>query len=128
MEEKKLQGKDRRQYIRLNYRRPFDYKVCREDTVSSLLSGYARNISQAGLLCNLDKEVPRDSTLWLRLDLATLHICQEIEKRSVILQNGVLGRVAWSKHQKDGSYEIGVRFLTKEEKGHQEIEKWIKKD
>lgn len=116
---------ERREYIRLPFRKPFEYKVCKEEIINSLLKGYTRNISQSGLRCSLDKEVPLKSTVWLRLDLSSLDICKKIENRSVVLQSGILGKVVWEKHQDDGTFEIGIKFLTKEEK-KSDIDKWQK--
>ena len=47
--------------------------------------------------------------------MGALNICAEVEKRSVILQHGILGRVVRTYHKKDGSFDVGLRFLTREE-------------
>ena len=80
------------------------------------MHGYTQNISQSGLMCTLNSVVPKDSTLWLKLDSGALNLCSEMEKRCVILQQGILGKIAWLKKNKDKSVDIGVRFLTREEK------------
>jgi hypothetical protein len=54
--------------------------------------------------------------LWLSFDRDTLHICGETEKRSLIYQNGVIGKVVRSEQKTDGTYDIGIKFLTREEK------------
>jgi hypothetical protein len=107
---------ERREFIRLSYNSPLMYKVCKRTTISRLLHGYTHNISQSGLMCRIKEPVPRDSTLWLKLDLGALKLCSEIERRCVIIQQGVLGKVAWRKKRKDKSVDVGVRFLTREEK------------
>jgi hypothetical protein len=56
-----------------------------------------------------------------------LNICSAIERRSVILQNGILGRVVRCDKQIDGSYDIGVRFIIKRGKDKGAVEKWIKR-
>ncbi|HDZ77515.1 MAG TPA: PilZ domain-containing protein [Candidatus Omnitrophica bacterium] len=108
-------GQERRQFVRLSYRKPLNYKVCKEDTIKKLMTGYTEDVSQSGLLCNIAESVPVDSVLWLLLDMGALTICSEVEKRSVILQHGILGRVVRTYHKKDGSFDVGVRFLTREE-------------
>ena len=108
-------GQERRQFVRLSYRKPLKYKVCKEDTIKKLMTGYTEDVSQSGLLCNIAESVPVDSVLWLLLDMGALTICSEVEKRSVILQHGILGRVVRTYHKKDGSFDVGVRFLTREE-------------
>jgi len=107
---------DRRQFIRLSYKTPLMYKVCKRSTISMLMEGYTRNISKAGLLCNIKDLIPKTSTLWLKLDMGALSLCKEIEKRCVIVQQGILGRVAWFKKLSKDSYDVGVRFITREEK------------
>ncbi len=91
------------------------YKVCKKSTISKMMKGYTHNISSAGLMCNLQDRVPKDSILWLQLDPGALNLCEEIERRSVIIQRGVLGKVVWEKKE-DNGYDIGVCFLTREEK------------
>lgn len=111
----KHNGTERRQFVRLPYRTPLQYKVCKEETIKKLMSGYTEDISQSGLLCNIKESVPADSVLWLLLDMGMLNVCAEIEKKSIILQHGVLGRVVRSYPKKDGSFDVGLQFLTREE-------------
>jgi c-di-GMP-binding flagellar brake protein YcgR len=118
MKEKKEKNKrkERRQYIRLAYKKPLMYKVCKKTTISKILQGYTRNISNSGLMCNLREPVPKGGILWLRLDSGVLELCKEIEKKSVIIQQGVLGKVIWQKKVSNFSYDTGIRFITREEK------------
>jgi hypothetical protein len=109
-------GPERRQFIRLAYKTPLMYKVCKEETISKLLEGYTRDISQSGLLCNIKDEVPKDCILWLGLDMGMLSICEEIEKNVVIVQKGILGKVVRMIKQGDTGYDVGVRFITRREK------------
>ncbi|PIQ89746.1 MAG: hypothetical protein COV72_01475 [Candidatus Omnitrophica bacterium CG11_big_fil_rev_8_21_14_0_20_42_13] len=115
MDKVKYSGAEKRQFVRLPYRSPLQYKVCKEDTIKMIMHGYTENISQSGLLCNIKEDVPQDSVLWLLLDLGALTTCAEIEKRSIILQHGILGRVVRTYQKKNGSFDVGVRFLTREE-------------
>ncbi|MDP1853145.1 MAG: PilZ domain-containing protein [Candidatus Omnitrophota bacterium] len=108
-------GIERRRFVRLPYRSPLKYKICKEDTIKKLMSGYTENISQSGLLCNINDQVPLDCVLWLALDMGILSICSEIERNSVILQHGILGRVIRTYQKKNGSFDVGVRFLTRSE-------------
>ena len=109
-------GEERRDYIRLSYRKPLMYKVCKKKTLSKIMQGYTRNISNSGLMCNLNERVPDGDILWLRLDSGALELCREIEKNSVIIQQGVFGKVVWQKKLSDSTYDIGIRFLTRHEK------------
>ncbi|MCM8795615.1 MAG: PilZ domain-containing protein [Candidatus Omnitrophica bacterium] len=110
------QGPERRQFIRLDYVSPLNYKVCKKETISKLLEGYTTNISQAGLLCSIKDRVSKNDILWLSFDRSTLEICQELEKRSLIYQNGVIGKVVRVERKKNNTYAVGVQFITREEK------------
>lgn len=107
---------ERRKFVRLDYITPFTCKVCKKNTVSKLLQGYTSDISQAGLLCNIKDKVRKDDILWLSFDRDTLGICESLEKRSFIYQNGIIGKVVRIKHKSNGTYEIGIQFITRQEK------------
>lgn len=109
-------GVERRQFLRLDYVTPIEYKVCKEETISKLLQGYSSNVSEAGLMFNIKNKVSRDDILWLFFDRDTLNICEDLEKRSLIYQKGVIGKVVRVDERPDGSYNIGIRFITREEK------------
>ena len=113
---KKYNGPERREFIRLNYTAPLAYKVCKKKTVSKLLDGYTSNISQGGLRCNIKEDIAKNNILWLSFDRGILDICREIENKCLIYQNGVLGKVAWAEKHPNNTYDVGIRFLTREEK------------
>lgn len=112
----KYNGAERRKFVRIDYSQPLDYKICKPETISKLLSGYTQNISQTGLLCKIKETVPQESILWLSFDMTTLDLCREIEVNSVIVQKGVLGKVVRVCPRPDGCFDIGICFLTREEK------------
>ncbi|MFH0913349.1 MAG: PilZ domain-containing protein [Candidatus Omnitrophota bacterium] len=114
--EDSYRGQERRRFIRLNYVTPLAYKVCKEETIHKLLEGYTSDISPSGLLCTIKEKVKLDDTLWLSFDRDTLTICQDLEKRSLIYQNGIIGKVVRMEDKADGTYEAGIRFITREEK------------
>ena len=110
------QGPERRHFVRLDYTTPLTYKVCKKETISKLLQGYTTNISQAGLLCSIKDKVNKEDILWLSFDRAVLSICRDLEKRSFIYQNGIIGKVVRIAHKLDGTYDVGIQFMTREEK------------
>jgi c-di-GMP-binding flagellar brake protein YcgR len=116
MKEKAYKGPERRQFLRLDYVTPLAYKVCKKKTLSILLQGYTSNISQSGLLCNIKEPVNKNDILWVSFDRTTLNVCEDLEKRSLIYQNGIIGKVVRAQHKKDGSYNVGIQFITREEK------------
>lgn len=109
-------GPERRQYSRLEYVTPVAYKVCKKETISKLLEGYTSNISQAGILCNIKDRVNKDDILWLSFERDVLSICRDLDRRSLIYQNGIVGKVMRTEQKVDNSYDVGIRFITREEK------------
>ncbi len=114
-------GPDRRKFMRLDYRAPLAYKVCSEETINKLLQGYTADISQSGLLCNIKDRVNQDDILWLSFDRSTLNIFEGIERRSLIYQNGIIGKVVRIEQRNDDTYNVGVQFITREEKNSTNI-------
>ena len=119
--EKSYEGKERRNFVRLVYSTPLAYKVCKKKTVSKLLEGYISDISQSGVLCNIKERVEKDDIIWLSFDRSTLNICEELEKRALIYQNGIIGKVARLKVRPDKTYDLGVRFITRQEENRSHI-------
>ena len=114
-------GEERRNFMRLDYRTPLAYKVCREETIEKLLQGYTTDISQSGLLCNIKDRVNQDDILWLSFQRSTLNILEKIERRCVIYQNGIIGKVVRIEQRNDDTYNVGVQFITREEKNSTNI-------
>jgi len=110
------QGLERRQFVRLDYVRPLAYKICSKETISKLLQGYTSNISSAGLLCNMNEKVNTDDIIWLSFDRNILILCEDLDKRSLIYQNGIIGKVVRAEQKDSETYNVGIQFLTREEK------------
>lgn len=109
-------GAERREFTRLSYCMPLAFKVCKDKTISTLLQGYTSDVSQSGILCRLKEKVKKNDVLWLSFDRANLNICEELEKRSLIYQGGVIGKAVRIEPRKDGAYDVGIQFITREEK------------
>ncbi|MCU0651730.1 MAG: PilZ domain-containing protein [Candidatus Omnitrophica bacterium] len=109
-------GPERRKFIRLDYIAPLGCKICSEQTMNKLLQGYTADVSEAGLLCNIREQVKINDILWLAFDRGALSICSDIEKRALIYQNGIIGKVARIDQKEDSSFNVGVNFITREEK------------
>ena len=54
--------------------------------------------------------------MWISFNRDMLGICTDMETRSLIYQNGVVGKVIRTTHKKNGSYDVGIQFITREEK------------
>ena len=109
-------GEERRNFMRLDYKALLAYKVCREETINKLLQGYTADISRSGLLCNIKDRVNKDDILWLSFDRGMLNIFEGIERRSLIYQNGIIAKVVRIEQRNDDTYNVGVQFITREEK------------
>jgi hypothetical protein len=109
-------GPERRKFVRLNCVTPLDYKVCKKSTVAKLVQGYIHNISQCGLLCKIKQKVKKNDLLWIVFDRTTMGICEDIEKRTLVYQNGVVGKVVRVVPKGSSNYDVGLQFLTREEK------------
>ena len=118
-------GPERREFARLSFSKPLAYKVCKQETLSKILEGYTVNISEAGLLCNIKDKVNLEDILWLSFDKSVLIICSEMEKKSFIYQNGVIGKVVRVDLSENQTYDIGVKFITRVEKEVRDIQSRI---
>ncbi len=108
-------GTERREFTRLDFVTPLDFKVCKKTTIAKLIQGYTVNISEAGLRCNIKDRVNMDDILWISFDRTTLNIYEGLEKRVIIYQNGIIGKVVRI-DPADDQYDVGIQFLTREEK------------
>ena len=107
---------ERRLFSRIDFAAPLAYKVCNKDTLSKILQGYTSNISEAGMLCNIREAVNTDDILWLSFDRGILGMCEELEKRALIYQNGVIGKVVRIESKGYDNFDVGIKFITREEK------------
>jgi len=114
--ESNYSGIERRNYQRQEFSIPLGYKVCKRETVDKLLAGYSVDISHSGLLCNIKDKVNKDDLIWLSFSRDTLDFCQELEKKVFIYQNGIIGNVTRVDQDTQGAYNVGIRFIKREEK------------
>jgi hypothetical protein len=114
-------GSEKREAARIDCNQPLAYKVCKQETLTKLLEGYTVNISEAGLLCTIQYKVDLWDVMWLSFNRSVLEACEEIERYSIIYQNGVIGQVVRVDDKENGSFSVGVKFLTREEKTAPEL-------
>lgn len=126
-------GADRREFFRLNFSSPLQFKSysARQSApkspsaAQSSSKGTSQNISQSGILFQTEKNPPQlSSLLWMDLDLRTLNICQEIERKALLLNRGLVGRVVRVEEDPENNrrYDVGVCFLTQDERDSAEVE------
>jgi len=113
--EANFSGSEKREFVRLEFSSPLSYKVCKPETITTLLNGYTSNISESGILCSINQLVNNNDILWLSFDRGVLAICEDLERKTMIYQGGIIGKVVRILDKEDGTYEIGLRFITREE-------------
>ena len=113
---KTYKGPERRKFLRLDYTTPLACKVCKKKTISNLFNGYIADVSQSGLRCKIKEKMKKGDILWLSFDRTTLHICEDLERKAFIYQQGIIGRVVWVKPKGKTTYEVGLQFVTRQEK------------
>lgn len=116
MTRRKKEILERRSAVRISCQTPLTFKVCKNETISKIMEGYTKNVSHVGIQCTIPQEVPVGCTLWLKLDKDALILCEEIDRQAVILQQGILGKVIWVNKIEDNKFDIGLQFITREEK------------
>ena len=105
---------NRRDYFRMDYRRPVKFRMIEEGEGSTRL-GTTTNVSRTGILFSSAVLPKIASILWMDMDLRTLKICKEIEKHAVVYQKGILGRVVRLEEDPlTDTYNIGVCFVTQD--------------
>ncbi|MCM8801566.1 MAG: PilZ domain-containing protein [Candidatus Omnitrophica bacterium] len=112
----KYKGPERRRFTRIDYAVPLDYRICKRSTIQKLLQGYTSNISEAGIMCQINQKVKPNDLLWLSFNRNTLSICEQLEKNCFIYQSGIIGKVVWVKKKTKDKYNVGLRFITRQEK------------
>ena len=123
---------ERREFFRVNFKSPVQFKSYSTDRTGdqvskrqSFLHGQSQNISQSGILFQMEKNPPPiSSILWMNVDLRTLNICKEIENRALIFNNGLLGKVVRVEEdvRNMNTYDVGVCFLTQNDKDSREVQ------
>jgi c-di-GMP-binding flagellar brake protein YcgR len=110
---------DRRNFLRVDYEKPVHYSMVSspkdDKAMTSLFKAVSKNLSASGLLflTNAEKVPEISSLIMIDLDYKTANICHEIERRALIKNNKLLGRVMRIEDNGDGTCGVGVAFVTK---------------
>jgi len=115
----KQSSDERRQFVRLNYRKPLKFRSVREKEVSL---GTTSNVSRSGILFE-SRVLPKiSSILWMDLDMNTLDIAPEVKDHALAYDHGYLGRVVRiEENLSRNNYNIGICFVTKDSAEQQEF-------
>ena len=122
-------GQERREFFRVHFKQPLEFKSysAQKSAIAAQApgQGVSQNISPSGILFRIENNPPElSSILWMNLDIRTLSICKEIERRALIHNDGLLGRVVRVEEdsEKENAYDIGVCFLTQDQQSSKEVE------
>ncbi|MGH7198548.1 MAG: PilZ domain-containing protein [Candidatus Omnitrophota bacterium] len=126
-------AQERRDFFRINFKTPLEFRTygserpSRKTENDSPRPATSQNISQTGILFKTQSDPPDlSSILWMNMDIRTLHVCQEIEKRAVTFNQGLLGKVVRVEEDpEDGAYDVGVCFLTQNERNSRSVQKLL---
>ena len=124
------QGDERRKFFRYNYKKSLRYSVVSpakgRDPISIFIDGVAKNLSASGILFTTDSAPQISSFLLLDLDYQTASVCEEIEDRALIVNNKLLGKVVRIEDNENGSWDVGVAFVTKSEQLVKEVKNLVR--
>ena len=126
-------AQERRNFFRINFKTPLEFRTYGSERPSQKAGSVSprpatsQNISPTGILFKTQNDPPDlSSILWMNMDIRTLHICQEIEKRAVTFNHGLLGKVVRVEEDpEDGAYDVGVCFLTQSERNSRSVQKLL---
>ena len=113
-------GKDRREFFRYKHEKPVHYKLVGpsgdKGASAKFIDAISKNLSVSGVLFTSNYMPEISSVLVLDLDYRTSRICQEIEKRALMLGDKMVGKVVRIEESDKGLYDVGVAFIKKSDK------------
>lgn len=123
-------GKDRREFFRYKHEKPVQYKVLNpadgKSVSSEFVDAVSKNLSVSGVLFTSRFLPEISSILVLDLDYRTSRICQEIEKRALVIGNRMVGKVVRIEESGNGLYDVGVAFVKKTDRLPKDIKELLK--
>jgi len=125
-------AQERRNFFRINFKSPIQFKMVSADGEKNAHKpdashGTSQNVSPTGILFQTETKPPAlSSIILMNMDIRTLHICQEIEKKAITFNSGLLGKVVRVEDDpEDGTYDVGVCFLTQNERNSRQVQKLL---
>lgn len=124
-------GKERRSFFRYEHKTPMHYSLVtkphEKGLISKTIRAISKNLRASGVLFATDKAHIPDlsSILILDLDYRTARICEELEKRALIVNNKLLGKVVRLQRVADDAVNVGVAFITKSDSLSEDLKKLV---
>ena len=110
-------GNEKREFLRYDYSSPLSYKeidlFSDKNTISKLFEAVSKNLSVSGISFISQKAPNIAGVLLMNLDYGTAEVCREIEKRALIVDNKLIGKVVRIENREDGFFDVGVAFVKK---------------
>ena len=128
--EKKYTGKEKRAFVRYEHKRPMHFSTVasprERNIISKFISSISKNISASGILFTTkNTDIPDlSSLLILDLDYKLARACAAVEKRALIVNNKLLGKVV-RVVRRSTETDVGVAFVTKSDRLSEDIKKRI---
>ena len=123
-------AQERREFFRYKHENPIKYKVidstAAKNPMSQFINAISKNLSASGILFAGNNPPHLSEVLILDLDFRTTQVCTEIEENALILNNKLFGKVVRIEETDDGSYDIGVAFIKKDDYLPEEIKNLVK--
>lgn len=107
---------DKRRFIRIGVDRPIHYRLL-DDQEGLYREARTLNISEGGLLIEVDKKIPVSSTVWIDLKLP--------RARKV---HSFVGSVVYSNCGNPSRYQTGVSFIRMERHTRQAVSRYIRQE
>lgn len=113
-------GAEKREFLRYKHERPVNYKIVSPykdgDIAAKFIGAVSKNLSVSGILFKSNFMPQISSVIIMDLDYRTSRICQEIEDRTLTINDKVVGKVVRIEANDDGTYDVGVAFVKKSDK------------
>ena len=108
-----MSDSDKRDFIRMSFEKPFEFKVCSINLISELHLASSRNVSQTGMCFSTNSNPPIGTILKIKVDLETLAKCIRVEHMLFELNDSILGKVMWVRASsvEVGINDVGVAFI-----------------
>ena len=111
--------KERREFFRYKHEKPVYYKSVgipsQRGKASKSIKAMSKNLSTSGLLFTTELVPELSSIVAIELDYRISRICREIESKTLMLENKLIGKVVRIEDAGGGFYDIGVAFIKKSE-------------
>lgn len=123
--------REKRSFVRYDHKVPIHYSLVtkphEKGIVSKAIHAISKNLSASGVLFSTDKAHIPDlsSILILDLDYRMARVCEALEKRALIVNNKLLGKVVRIQRVPGDAINVGVAFIRKSDSLSADLRKLV---